>query len=63
MTGVYVVLKKNEIVNKQPGDVKQMVQAIAGQTSQQFGQALLKSLQDNAKIKDYRIELYNRSAQ
>lgn len=59
MTGVYVVLKKSETVNKQPGDVKEMTQAIAGQNSQQFGQALLKSLQDNAKIKDYRIEIYN----
>lgn len=61
MTGVYVVLKKSETVNKQPGDVKQITEAIAGQNSQQFGQALLKSLQDNAKIKDYRIELYNQS--
>lgn len=59
MTGVYVVLKKSETVNKQPGDVKEMTQAIVGQNSQQFGQALLKSLQDNAKIKDYRIEIYN----
>lgn len=59
MTGVYVVLKKSETSNKQPGDLKQMTEAIAGQNSQQFGQALLKSLQDNAKIKDYRIEIYN----
>ncbi|ROI08024.1 peptidylprolyl isomerase [Chryseobacterium sp. H3056] len=63
LTGVYVVWKKGETINKQPGDVKQMVDAIAGQNSQQFGQFFLKSLQDNAKIKDYRIELYNRSAQ
>ena len=59
MTGVYVVLKKAETSNKQPGDLKQMTEAIAGQNAQQFGQALLKSLQDNAKIKDYRIEIYN----
>lgn len=58
-TGVYVVLKKSETTNKQPGDLKQMTEAIAGQNSQQFGQALMKSLQDNAKIKDYRIEIYN----
>ena len=59
MTGVYIVLKKTETSNKQPGDLKQMTEAIAGQNAQQFGQALLKSLQDNAKIKDYRIEIYN----
>ncbi|MDQ0476683.1 peptidylprolyl isomerase [Chryseobacterium sp. MDT2-18] len=63
MTGVYVVLKKSETTNKQPGDLKQMTEAIARQSSQQFGQALLKSLQDNAKIKDYRIEIYNKVSQ
>ena len=63
MTGVYVVLKKAETTNKQPGDLKQMTEAIAGQNAQQFGQALLKSLQDNAKIKDYRIEIYNQVSQ
>ncbi|WHF50613.1 peptidylprolyl isomerase [Chryseobacterium gotjawalense] len=63
MTGVYVVLKKAETTNKQPGDLKQMTEAIARQSSQQFGQALLKSLQDNAKIKDYRIEIYNKVSQ
>ncbi|MGA9211102.1 peptidylprolyl isomerase [Kaistella sp.] len=63
MTGVYVVLKKSETTNKQPGDLKQMTEAIAGQSSQRFGQALLKSLQDNAKIKDYRIEIYNKVSQ
>ena len=63
MTGVYVVLKKSETINKQPGDIKQMVEAITGQNSQQFGQSFLKSLQDNADIKDYRIELYNQASQ
>ncbi|KIA89338.1 peptidylprolyl isomerase [Kaistella jeonii] len=63
MTGVYVLVKKSETINKQPGDIKQITQAIAGQNSQQFGQSLLKSLQDNANIKDYRIEVYNRAAQ
>ena len=63
MTGVYVVLKKSETTNKQPGDLKQMTEAIAGQNAQQFGQSLLKSLQDNAKIKDYRIEIYNQVSQ
>ena len=63
MTGVYVLVKKSETLNKQPGDIKQVTQAIASQNSQQFGQALLKSLQDNANIKDYRIEVYNQAAQ
>lgn len=63
MTGVYVVVKKSEILNKQPGDIKQITQSIASQNSQQFGQAFLKSLQDNATIKDYRIEVYNQAAQ
>lgn len=62
-TGVYVVLKKSQTINKQPGDIKQITQAIASQNSQQFGQAFLKSLQDNADIKDYRIEVYNNAAQ
>ncbi len=63
MTGVFVVLKKAESINKQPGDIKEMTQAIAGQNSQQFGQALLQSLQSNAKIKDHRIEIYNQVSQ
>lgn len=63
MTGVYILVKKAESMNKQPGDIKQITQAIASQNSQQFGQAFLKSLQDNAKIKDYRIEVYNQAAQ
>lgn len=62
-TGVYVLVKKSETINKQPGDAKQIAQSIASQNAQQFGQALLKSLQDNAKIKDYRIEVYNKAAQ
>lgn len=63
MTGVYVLVKKSETLNKQPGDIKQVTQALASQNAQQFGQALLKSLQDNAKIEDYRIEVYNQAAQ
>lgn len=63
MTGVYVLVKKSETINKQPGDIKQVTQSIAGQNAQQFGQFLLKSLQDNANIKDYRIEVYNKAAQ
>ena len=62
MTGVYVLVKNSESINKQPGDIKQVTQAIAGQNSQQFGQALLKSLQDNADIEDFRIELFNQTS-
>lgn len=63
MTGVYVVLKKSETVNKQPGDAKQIAQAIASQNSQQFGQMLMRSLQANADIEDYRIEVWNKGQQ
>ena len=60
MTGVYMVMKKSETLNKQPGDIKQMSQSIAGQNANMFGQAFLKSLQDNAKIDDYRIEVWDK---
>ena len=60
MTGVYVVQRKSTGINKQPGDEKQIVEAITKQNSQQFGQAFLKSLQDNADIKDYRIEVFGK---
>lgn len=63
MTGVYVIIKKSVTVNKQPGDVKQLTETITAQNTQQFGQALLKSLQDNADIKDYRIEVWNKGQQ
>ncbi|MDQ1098009.1 MULTISPECIES: SurA N-terminal domain-containing protein [Chryseobacterium] len=59
-TGVYVVLKKNETVNKQPGDLKQFTETITQRNAGMFGQAWLKSLQDNADIKDYRIEIWNK---
>ena len=63
MTGVYVVQRKSIATNKQAGDIKTIVQAISQQNSQMFGQALLKSLQDNADIKDYRNEVYNKNQQ
>lgn len=63
MTGVYVVVKKSETVNKQPGDAKQIAQAIASQNSQQFGQMLMRSLHANADIEDYRIEVWNKGQQ
>lgn len=61
MTGVYVLVKKSETVNKQPGDAKQIAQTIASQNSQMFGQQFMKSLQDNAKIDDYRAEVWNKT--
>ncbi|MEJ8583020.1 SurA N-terminal domain-containing protein [Riemerella anatipestifer] len=60
-TGVYVVVKKKVSENKQPGDAKQFVQMLEQQNAQMFTQSLLKSLQDNADIKDYRIEVYNKT--
>ena len=62
MTGVYVVVKKNEVLNRQPGDIKQVMQSISAQNAQQFGQMFLKSLQDNADIEDYRIEVWDKVA-
>jgi peptidyl-prolyl cis-trans isomerase D len=59
-TGVYVLVKKNETVNKQPGDLKQLTESVTQRNSGMFGQAWLKSLQDNADIKDYRIEIWNK---
>ncbi|QCX53219.1 peptidylprolyl isomerase [Elizabethkingia sp. JS20170427COW] len=60
-TGVYVILKKSIKENKQPGDEKSVVSALQQQSSQMFGQSLLKSLQDKADIKDYRIEIYGKA--
>ena len=59
-TGVYVVSRKNIIVNKQPADMKQIMLSLQQQGSQMFGQSLLKSLQDNADIQDYRIEVWDK---
>lgn len=61
MTGVYLLVKKSVTTNKLPGDIKQIIQAITQQNSQQFTGALLKSLQDNATIKDYRIEVWDKA--
>ena len=63
MTGVYLVVKKSITTNKLPGDIKQITQSINQQNSQQFTGAFLKSLQDNAKIKDYRIEVWDKNPQ
>ena len=59
-TGVYVLIKNNETVNKQPGDLKQFTESVTQRNGGMFGQAWLKSLQDNAKIDDYRIEIWNK---
>ncbi|AZI54122.1 peptidylprolyl isomerase [Epilithonimonas vandammei] len=63
MTGVYLVVKKSVTTNKMPGDVKQIIQSMAQQNAQQFTGSFLKSLQDNADIKDYRIDVWDKTAQ
>ncbi|CAD7807739.1 Chaperone SurA [Chryseobacterium aquaeductus] len=59
-TGVYVLVKKNETINKQPGDAKQFTESVTQRNSGMFGQAWLKSLQDNSDIDDYRIEIWSK---
>ncbi|KFE98456.1 peptidylprolyl isomerase [Chryseobacterium formosense] len=59
-TGVYVIVKKNETLNKQPGDAKQFTESVTQRNAGMFGQAWLKSLQDNADIDDYRIEIWSK---
>ncbi|MGI9650411.1 peptidylprolyl isomerase [Chryseobacterium sp. RLHN22] len=59
-TGVYVIVKKNETLNKQPGDAKQFAESVTQRNAGMFGQAWLKSLQDNADIDDYRIEIWSK---
>ena len=61
-TGVFVVTQKAVTLNKQPGDAKQIMQAMQQQNSQMFGQSLMKSLQDNADIEDYRIEVWEKAS-
>lgn len=63
MTGVYVVSKKSETVNKQPSDLKQMMESTSMQNAGYFVQMYMKSLQDNADIDDYRIEVWNKGQQ
>ncbi|MEI7488476.1 MAG: SurA N-terminal domain-containing protein [Chryseobacterium sp.] len=59
-TGVYVLIKKNETTNKQPGDLKQFTESVTQRNSGMCGKAWLKSLQDNSDIDDYRIEIWNK---
>ncbi len=63
MTGVYLVVKKSVSTNKLPGDIKQIIESMTQQASQQFTGSYLRSLQDNAKIKDYRIEVWDKTPQ
>ncbi len=60
---VFVVTQKAVTLNKQPGDAKQIMQAMQQQGAQMFSQSLMKSLQDNAKIEDYRIEVWDKTSQ
>ena len=60
MSGVYLLVKNAETTNKQPGDAKQIAESMTQQGSQMFGQMLLKSLQENADIEDYRAEVWNK---
>lgn len=59
--GVYVILNKGIEVNKQSGDLKQVQEGLSQQFASMFPQAFMKSLQENANIKDYRIEVYDKS--
>lgn len=59
-TGVYVLVKKNETINKQAGDAKQFAESVTQRNAGMFGQSWLKSLQDNADIDDYRIEIWSK---
>ncbi|QIG90249.1 peptidylprolyl isomerase [Chryseobacterium sp. POL2] len=63
MSGVYVVQRKSLKSNKMPGDAKQVVESIQQQNSSMFGQGYLKSLQDNADIEDFRIEVWDKNHQ
>lgn len=62
-TGVYVVVKKSETTNKQPGDVKEITNMLMQQNSQMFGQFILKSLELEADIQDYRVEVWDKVKQ
>lgn len=59
-TGVYVLVKKNETINKQAGGAKQFAESVTQRNAGMFGQSWLKSLQDNADIDDYRIEIWSK---
>jgi peptidyl-prolyl cis-trans isomerase D len=58
---VFILLLKNPTTNKMPGDIKQIMSLLHSKTQQFTG--LYEELQDNANIKDYRIEVWDKTAQ
>ena len=62
-TGVYLVVKKSESTNKQPGSEKETATMLMQQNAQMFGQFVIRSLQNGADIKDYRIEVWDKVRQ
>lgn len=62
-SGVFLVSKTGLKTNKQPGDAKQFVQMMSQQYQQTIPQAFIKSLQDNAVIKDFRTEIYQQASE
>ena len=62
-TGVYLVVKKSESTNKQPGSEKETAAMLMQQNAQMFGQFVIRSLQNGADIKDYRIEVWDKVRQ
>lgn len=60
-SGVYVVQNKGISVNKQPADIKQIQEGLVQQNMSVFPRALMRSLQESADIKDYRIEVYDKA--
>lgn len=60
MAGVYVVVKKAQTENKQPGDIKQFILANTQRDAQIFGSGYIQSLKNNAKIEDYRAEIFDK---
>lgn len=62
-TGVYLVVKKSDTTNKQPGDVKEAQAMLTQQNAQMFGQFIMRSLQLGVDIEDYRIEVWDKVRQ
>lgn len=63
MAGVYVIVKKSQTENKQPGDIKQFIQANVQRDTQIFASGYIESLKNNAKIEDYRAEIFGKEKQ
>lgn len=59
-TGVYILVNKGVEVNKQPADIKQIQTGLVQQYASMFPQAFMRSLQENADIRDYRIDVYDK---